>query len=174
MDPLILLDEVDKLGHYKGDPTAVLLELLDPQQNDHFIDHYLELPLDLSKAMFICTANEEKMIPAPLLDRMEMIRFRSYSEEERQIITRKFLLPKIVQQYNPKNFDISFNDDAVDHVVKIPQVRQIEKIIAKLTRKAVTAVHVYEQPSYAVTAEDVDKIKSNYKDSLSRRSMGFK
>ena len=173
MDPLFLLDEVDKLAHYRGDPAAALLELLDPEQNDHFIDHYLEVPVDLSKAMFICTANEEQKIPQPLLDRMEMIRFRAYDEKERDIITKQFLLPKMLKQYNAGGLPVSFEPAALDRVVKIPQVRQIEKILAKLTRKGVTQVHVYGQKEYVVTPEDVAKIRHNYREAGSRKRVGF-
>ena len=174
MDPLILLDEVDKLAHFRGDPTAALLELLDPEQNDHFIDHYLEVPINLSKAMFICTANEQQKIPQPLLDRMELIKFRSYDLEERDIITKQFLLPKILKQYNTNNLPVSFKPAALKEIVKIPQVRQIEKILAKLTRKSVTQIHVYGNPEYVVTIEDVEKIKNNYKETNSRKKIGFK
>jgi ATP-dependent Lon protease len=170
---LILLDEVDKLANFKGDPSAALLELLDPEQNDHFVDHYLEVPVDLSKAMFICTANEERNIPQPLLDRMEMIKFRAYTPEERTIITKKFLVPKTLAANNPTQLPVSFDDAALEAVIAIPQVRQIEKILAKLVRKGVTQVHVYSHSEYIVTAEDVDKIKKNYKDASAKKRVGF-
>ena len=173
MDPLILLDEVDKLAHFRGDPAAALLELLDPEQNNHFIDHYLEIPIDLSKAMFICTANEEQKIPGPLLDRMELIKFRSYDLKERNIITRKFLLPKILKQYNVNDLSINFESAALDEIIKIPQVRQIEKILAKLIRKGVTQIHVYDKSKYIITAKDVKEIKNNYKETNLRKKIGF-
>jgi ATP-dependent Lon protease len=172
MDPLILLDEVDKLAHYKGDPAAALLELLDPEQNDHFIDQYLEVPLDLSKAMFICTANYENRIPEALLDRMEMIRFRAYDADERSVITRQFLLPKAQKLNNSTELPVTFNESALVEIIKIPQVRQIEKLLAKLVRRGVTQVHLHDAPEYVVTAEDVEKIKKNYKEPTKER-MGF-
>jgi ATP-dependent Lon protease len=173
MDPLIILDEVDKLAHYRGDPAAVLLEILDPEQNDHFIDHYLEVPVDLSKAMFICTANYEEKIPEPLLDRMELIRFRAYDEAERNIITRQFLLPKTQAQYNNKELPVTFDEAALVEITKIPQVRQIEKILAKLVRKGVTQIHVYGRENYVVTAADVEKIKHNYQEKQRSKKIGF-
>lgn len=173
MDPLILLDEVDKLAHYKGDPAAALLEILDPEQNDHFVDHYLEVPVDLSKAMFICTANYEDKIPQPLLDRMEMIRFRAYSDDERDIITKQFLLPKTQAQQNNTNLPVTFEPDALTEIAKIPQVRQIEKMLAKLVRRGVTQVHVHGQEEYVITVEDVHKIKKNYVEKTSRKEVGF-
>ena len=173
MDPLILLDEIDKLAHYRGDPAAVLLEILDPEQNDNFVDHYLEVPVDLSKAMFICTANYEDKIPEPLRDRMELIRFRSYDEAERNIITRDFLLPKIQSQYNNTNLQVTFEEKALVEIIKIPQVRQIEKLLAKLVRKGVTQVHVYGAKEYIVTSEDVQKTKQNYVDKSDKKKVGF-
>jgi len=173
MDPLVLLDEVDKLAHYKGDPTAALLELLDPEQNDHFVDHYLEVPLDLSKAMFICTANDQNKIPEPLLDRMEMIKFRAYTLEERDIITRQFLLPKAQKQNNVTDLPVTFNEDALVAIIEIPQVRQIEMLLAKLIRTGVTQVHLYEKPEYIIKAEDVEKIKKNYKEPTIAKRIGF-
>lgn len=174
MDPLILLDEVDKLAHYRGDPAAALLEILDPEQNDHFIDHYLEVPVDLSKAMFICTANYEDKIPQPLLDRMELIRFRSYDAAERAIITKQFLLPKTQSQYNVKNMPVVFEDSALVQISKIPQVRQIEKLLAKLVRKGVTQIYVYGQEKYIITAADVEKIQYNYTEKKTNKSLGFR
>ena len=174
MDPLILLDEIDKLAHYKGDPAAALLEILDPEQNDHFVDHYLEVPVDLSKAMFICTANYEEKIPQPLLDRMEMIRFRAYDDDERDIITRQFLLPKTQAQQNNTNLPVTFEETALEAIAKIPQVRQIEKILAKLVRRGVTQVHVHGQEKYVITKQDVQKIKKNYTETHSNRKVvGF-
>jgi len=174
MDPLILLDEVDKLAHYKGDPAAALLEILDPEQNDHFVDHYLEVPVNLSKAMFICTANYEEKIPQPLLDRMELIRFRAYDDAERDIITKQFLLPKIQAQENNTNLPVTFEDTALTRIAKIPQVRKIEKILAKLVRRGVTQVHVHGKKEYVITNDDVSKIKHNYVSKSDRKIIGFR
>ena len=173
MDPLILLDEVDKLAAFKGDPASALLEILDPEQNNKFIDHYLEVPLDLSNAMFICTANYQEQIPAPLLDRFEMIKFRKYTHAERDVITKQFMLPKVLASTNPTGLPVSFQPEALDEIVKIQQVRQIEKILIKLVRKAVTAVHVHGCGQYTVSKADVDKIKDNYKQTTNRAVVGF-
>jgi ATP-dependent Lon protease len=172
MDPLILLDEVDKLAHYRGDPAAALLELLDPEQNDKFVDHYLEIPIDLSKAMFICTANEERNIPAPLLDRMEIIRFRKYNLEERKVITDSFLLPKLIKSYGTQEMDIQFEPEALSTVHAVPSVRSIEKILGKALRKGMARIHVYGQETYVVSKSDIVDIKKNYGDT-SKKKLGF-
>lgn len=171
--PLILLDEIDKLAHYKGDPAAALLEILDPEQNDHFIDHYLEVPIDLSKAMFVCTANYEDKIPGPLVDRMELIRFRSYTKAERTVIVNQFLLPKLIKEYNCASFPIVFTEQAIDSICDIVQIRQAEKILAKLLRKAITAIHVYEASSYTIDLAQVILIKNNYIEEK-KSLLGFK
>lgn len=171
--PLIILDEIDKMQAVKGDPSAALLEILDPEQNANFTDHYLEIPVDLSKAMFICTANYENQIPAPLKDRMELIRFRSYSSEERDIITRQFVMPKVLKECNPTNLPVSFEEDAIVEIIKIVQIRQIEKLIAKLIRRGVTQVHVYDADSYTITKDEVLKIKDNYKEESKKKPLGF-
>jgi ATP-dependent Lon protease len=171
--PLILLDEIDKLAHYKGDPAAALLEILDPEQNDHFIDHYLEVPIDLSKAMFVCTANYEDKIPGPLIDRMELIRFRSYTKPERTVIVNQFLLPKLIKEYNCASFPIIFTDQALDSICDIVQIRQAEKILAKLLRKAITAIHVYEASSYTIDIAQVALVKNNYTEEK-KSLLGFK
>ncbi len=157
----------------KGDPAAALLEILDPEQNSQFTDHYLEVPVDLSKAVFVCTANYENQIPAPLKDRMELIRFRSYSDKERDTITRQFVMPKAVKEYNPTDLPVSFEENAIVEIVKIPQIRQIEKLIAKLIRRGVTQIHVYEAEDYTITKDEVLKIKNNYKEQSKRRTVGF-
>ena len=173
MDPLILLDEIDKLAAYKGDPSSALLEILDPEQNDKFVDHYLEIPVDLSKVMFICTANEESSIPAPLLDRMEIIRFRSYHPEERKVITDEFLLPKLQKSYNTHKMDIRFEEEALTELHKVPNVRAIEKVLAKALRRGMTKIHVHGEDSYTVTPKDIKDIKKNYTPTA-RKRVGFK
>ena len=100
MDPMFILDEVDKLGSGRSDPSAALLELLDPEQNNEFIDRYLETPIDLSNAMFICTANYEDQIPPALKDRFEIIYFRNYEEEERKKIMMDYIVPNAIAEYN--------------------------------------------------------------------------
>lgn len=165
MTPLILLDEVDKLAKYRGDPASALLELLDPEQNSKFVDHYLEVPIDLSKAMFICTANDERNIPQALLDRMEIIRFRLYKKDERKIIADQFMLPLLKKTLNTKNMDVSFDPEAMEAIYNVKSVRAIDKILAKGMRKGITNIHVYGQERYVVTEEDIKKIKKNYGES---------
>merc|ERR1719348_2711236 len=108
-NPLILIDEVDKLGRgYQGDPSSALLELLDPEQNNGFLDHYLDVPVDLSKVLFICTANTTDTIPRPLLDRMEMIEVSGYITDEKVEIARNYLIPKCHEQTGMSEKQINF------------------------------------------------------------------
>lgn len=138
-NPLFLLDEVDKLGmDHRGDPASALLEVLDPEQNDSFSDHYLELDYDLSETLFICTANSMN-IPGPLLDRMEIIRLPGYTEDEKLAIARRYLLPKQLEANGLKEEELALNDDALLELVRYytreAGVRELERQIAKVCRK---------------------------------------
>lgn len=150
MDPLFLLDEVDKLARYKGDPTAALLEILDPEQNDRFIDRYVGVPVDLSKAMFICTANYPDQIPPALLDRVEQIQFREYTKEERTVILNDFLIPKAVKSYKLGDFEINFTDELLDRLSDARGIRRIEKTVKKLLRMAAVEIVVNEKDNVSV------------------------
>ena len=143
-NPLILLDEIDKMGQdFRGDPASALLEVLDPEQNNTFIDHYLEVEYDLSNVMFITTANSYNM-PGPLMDRMEIIPLAGYTEDEKREIAKGHLLPKQIAANGLKKGEFSVSDDALNHVIRYytreAGVRNLEREIAKLARKAVTDI----------------------------------
>jgi ATP-dependent Lon protease len=143
-NPLILLDEIDKMGHdFRGDPASALLEVLDPEQNSTFVDHYLEVEYDLSNVMFITTANSYNM-PGPLMDRMEIIPLAGYTEDEKREIAKGHLLAKQVEANGLKNGEFEISDEALTHVIRYytreAGVRNLEREIAKLARKAVTDI----------------------------------
>ncbi len=141
-NPIILLDEIDKLGKdYKGDPASALLEVLDPEQNNSFRDNYIEFPVDLSKVLFITTANDTSTIPAPLFDRMEVIELTSYSHEEKFMIAKNHLVKKQIKMHGLNGNSIRFNDDAVRFMIesytKEAGVRRLEQVIGAVCRKCV-------------------------------------
>ncbi|MFG6160331.1 endopeptidase La [Halomonas sp. 1390] len=138
-NPLFLLDEVDKIGmDHRGDPSSALLEVLDPEQNDTFSDHYLELDYDLSETLFICTANSMN-IPGPLLDRMEVIRLPGYTEDEKLAIAKRYLVPKQLKANGFKDDELAFSDEALLELIRYYSreagVRELERQIAKVCRK---------------------------------------
>ncbi len=139
-NPVMMLDEVDKLGRgFRGDPAAALLEVVDPAQNDKFRDNYLDLPFDLSKTMFIMTANSTDTIPAPLLDRMEIIRLSGYSEEEKFSIARRYLVPRQIEQAGLDGEKVVVTDEAIEELIRSytreAGVRSLERSLGKLSRK---------------------------------------
>ncbi|WP_261575556.1 endopeptidase La [Frankia gtarii] len=149
MNPVVLLDEVDKLGaDYRGDPTAALLEVLDPEQNHTFRDHYLEVELDLSDVLFLATANVLEAIPAPLLDRMELIRLDGYTEDEKVVIARDHLLRRQLDRAGLAEGDVTVGDDALHALAaeytREAGVRDLERSIARLLRKVVARVALGE------------------------------
>jgi ATP-dependent Lon protease len=141
-NPVIMLDEVDKIGaSYHGDPASALLEVLDPEQNSDFLDHYLDVRFDLSKVLFVCTANQLDTIPAPLLDRMEIIRLPGYITEEKVQIAKRYLWPKQLQKAGLKRAQIAISEPALRHIAegyaREAGVRGLEKQIGRVVRKAV-------------------------------------
>jgi len=160
-NPLFLLDEVDKLGaDWRGDPSSALLEVLDPEQNSTFNDHYLEVDYDLSDVMFVTTANTLR-IPQPLMDRMEIIRIPGYTEDEKVEIARRHLIPKQMAAHGLKKNEWSISDDAVRDIIRFytreAGVRNLEREIANLTRKAIKDILMKKGERVAVTRRNLEK-----------------
>ncbi len=160
-NPLFLLDEVDKLGaDWRGDPSSALLEVLDPEQNSTFNDHYLEVDYDLSDVMFVTTANTLRM-PQPLMDRMEIIRLPGYTEDEKVEIAKRHLIPKQVTAHGLKKSEWSIGDDALRDLIRYytreAGVRNLEREIANLTRKAIKDILMKKIEKVAVTRRNLDK-----------------
>ena len=167
MNPLLLLDEIDKMGNdYRGDPASAMLEVLDSEQNYAFRDHFLEIPLDLSKVLFITTANTTSTIPRPLLDRMEVIELTSYTDEEKLQIARRYLLPKQMKEHGIARTALRVSDDAIRAVIagytKESGVRTLERTMGKLCRK--TAMRLVSK-----TVKRVSVTEDNLEDFLGPR-----
>jgi len=162
-NPVFLLDEVDKLGvSFQGDPAAALLEVLDPAQNDTFTDHYLGVPFDLSEVLFICTANFLQSIPAPLLDRMEMVEFSGYTEREKLMIARKYLIPRQFVENGVTPEQLEITDEAISEVItgytRESGVRQLERELGKLARKVARKIAAREVERLVIDKVMVDDL----------------
>ncbi|MFL5516185.1 MAG: endopeptidase La [Gemmatimonadales bacterium] len=162
-NPVFLLDEVDKLGvSFQGDPASALLEVLDPAQNDTFVDHYLGVPFDLSEVLFIATANFIQNIPGPLLDRMEVVDFAGYTEREKSEIARKYLIPRQFRENGVSPEQLEVTDDALSEVItaytRESGVRQLERELGKLARKVARKIAAGEVQRITVDREMVDDL----------------
>ena len=163
MNPIILLDEIDKLGSdYKGDPASALLEALDPEQNNAFRDHYVEFPVDLSKVIFITTANDSSTIPAALYDRMEVIELTSYTLQDKLMIAKDYLVKKQRQQHGLNGRSFRINDESIRFLIEAytreAGVRRLEQLIASLCRKAAVMLNDGVSKSVNINVEMVKKM----------------
>ena len=161
-NPLMLLDEIDKTSSdYKGDTSAALLEVLDGEQNNKFVDHYLEVPMDLSEVLFITTANSLQTIPRPLLDRMEVIEVTSYTENEKLHIAQEHLIPKQLEKHGITAEQLSFSKKAIwkiaHNYTKEAGVRQLEREIGNICRKAAKELLTTEKEKITVTDRNLHK-----------------
>ena len=157
-NPLFLIDEIDKMTKgYNGDPESAMLEVLDREQNKYFTDNFLEEKYDLSKVMFVLTANDITQIPGPLLDRLEIIELSSYTRFEKLDIVKKYMLPKLIKNHGLEKYDISFTDDSINNIIenysKEAGVRELERIISKILRKI----------AVKILNKEIEKIEINSK-----------
>lgn len=162
-NPLILLDEIDKMGSdFRGDPASAMLEVLDAEQNYAFRDHYIELPVDLSNVLFVTTANDLSTVPRPLLDRMEVIELGSYTEEEKMQIAKQHLLPKQIKKHGLKKTNLSISDAMLHDIImgytREAGVRRLEQTLAKLCRKSAKIIAEGELKRVTISQANLEKI----------------
>ena len=161
-NPIFMMDEIDKIGSdYRGDPSSALLEVLDPEQNFEFSDHYMNLPCDLSKVMFITTANMSDTIPSPLLDRMEVIRLSGYTQEEKLVIAKRYLLPRQLKENGIDTLHIKLQDETlvyiITHYTYEAGLRNLEREIGKVCRKIARKIAEGGKGPYSITKQTLDK-----------------
>ncbi len=163
-DPVLMIDEIDKMsgGGPSGDPTAAMLEVLDPSQNDEFVDHYLNLPFDLSVALFVCTANNLFDIPAPLRDRMEIIKIAGYTVEEKVEIAWRYLLPRLLEEHGITDKDIQFTDESLSFISsrysREAGLRNFERNVAAIMRKRARKKAEGEEGAWVIDNEKVEEV----------------
>lgn len=162
-NPVIMLDEIDKMGaSYQGDPASAMLEVLDPEQNQHFLDHYLDLRLDLSKVVFVCTANQLDTIPGPLLDRMEVIRLSGYVAQEKLAIAVNHLWPRQLERHGLSNAQLKINEPALRYVIdgycREAGVRQLDKQLARIARKSIVKMLDDDTTKVRVGKKDIENL----------------
>lgn len=162
-NPVFLLDEIDKLGHdFRGDPASALLEVLDPEQNSTFVDHYVEVEFDLSNVLFVATANSLRNIPGPLLDRMEIIHLSGYTEEEKIQIASRYLVSKLKKEHGLKEKELEISDEILRELIRYytreAGVRNLEKEIAKISRKMVKELLEKDKVNPKITKQNLTKL----------------
>ena len=168
VNPLFLLDEIDKMSSdFRGDPASAMLEVLDSEQNNSFSDHYLEVPYDLSKVMFITTANTAESIPRPLLDRMELIQLSGYTEQEKLEIAKRHLLPRQLKEHGLKEDCLTITDEALLKIIsdytREAGVRNLERRLAAVCRKAAIAVVKNKSEQILVNCDNLEQYLSDKK-----------
>ncbi|MCO6449399.1 MAG: endopeptidase La [Caldilineales bacterium] len=162
VNPVFMLDEVDKMGYdFRGDPSSALLEVLDPEQNNAFSDHYLDVSYDLSKVLFIATANNPYTIPAALLDRMEVIEFPGYADFEKRLIAQKFLIPRLLREHGLSDLGLQFSEETISHIIQVytyeAGVRNLERELATICRKIARRVAEDRKPRRRIAPANVSE-----------------